>query len=179
MLGVTNPQPMLIAGDRAIQANNWQEASIHFNNAIDTRQLNSAGMAVAYWNIHIAESNLHHIDKDMEALLGFIVYGYDFAEAPWPSFKRWRNEFRLERKLNHAFALMQANWANHNSYSCRSKLFACYIKTKSLIEIFERAVPFCKNRTVQSIKISDKKKIMQTNVACSDNSIETYYFVNQ
>lgn len=172
------PQPFLRAGDKAIRSGNWKEASISFKAAINTGRLNKGGMSIAYWNIHIAEYNLKHIDLDMDAVLGFIVYGSEFAESTQSLFKQWGKKFKLKRKLNYAIALIQATWASRNNHSCRSEIFSCYIASKSLIRIFELIIPFCVDRKVNNILIKNKGQTLRANITCSSGVESEIYYEN-
>ena len=173
-----DPQECIVAGGRALEHHQWQEASMHFNNAIDSGYLNDVNMAISYWNIHIAEVNLGNVDKDMEALLGFIVWCRALDESPWPLMQAWKKKFKLKYKSLLAHIMMQAEWANRNSYSCRSELFSCYVANKGLIRILEKNT-FCRGLGVKRVFVPGNKRILRANITCSDDSKETYYFITR
>ncbi|KKM60736.1 hypothetical protein LCGC14_1538830 [marine sediment metagenome] len=171
-----NPQEFLQSGEVALQAGNWQEASDNFYKAINTNELNIGGQAVSYWNVFISERNMNHVDKSMEALLAFIVYGSDFVTSNDPNFKMWARKFNVKLKLNYSIVLIQAVWAKRNNYSCKSKLFACYVPTEKLINVFEETIPFCGNsKDIIGAGIINKDNIIKFEIQCRDGT-ETYYF---
>jgi len=174
-----NTQEHIQAGDIALQTNNWAEASINFQAALDSGELNIIGRAICYWNVHLAENNLGNTNKDMAALLGFIVYGSDYLRSQQSLPKWFEDGLLLKQKLSIAIALIQATWAAKNSYSCRSKIFSCYVKSKRYIDIFEKTIPFCMKDEVLNIKIIDHNTTFETDVVCGSKTKDyhkKYYF---
>lgn len=175
----TSPQQYMQAGDEALKANNWPEVSANFQSAINTNRLNTAGMAISYWNIHIAERAMNHTDNSMDALLGFIVHGSDFLDGPSYMTYRLAKRFKMKRKLHHAIALIQATWASRNNHSCRSRDFPCYIRSIPLVDVFERTIPFCKDKELRVIKVVEDNSLLRADVTCVEESgldYENYYF---
>lgn len=171
-----NPQQFLQAGEVALEAGQWQEASDNFNKAIGTNVLNIGGQTISYWNIYIAEQNLGDTDESMMALLAFNVYGADWFTSENPRLKIMATQFNVKRKLIYGIAMLQAVWAHRNKYSCRSELFACFIPAVQLIRVFEEQIPFCGDRSkIVGGSMDREGTSIRMNVKCPDK-IETYYF---
>jgi hypothetical protein len=176
LLAFSSPQSLLKSGEAAMRSGNWQEASNFFHEAIKTNRLNEGGQAMSYWNIHVAERNMRHLDESMEAMLGFIIYGSLFIESSYPDLDRWDNQFKAKKKLGYSIALVQAIWARSNNYSCRSEVHSCYVQNEKLIKVFEDYMPFCGNtKNIMGGESSYNKNIIKLNVQCT-NTTETYYF---
>jgi len=87
------------------------QAREDFGAAIGTGELNDAGRVLAYWHIHLAESELGHEDLSAEAASSFIVVAEDLLRDPSTARSDFVEQFDLHRRLAQARALMSATWA--------------------------------------------------------------------
>lgn len=178
LLSYTNPAPLIFEGQKAIDNKQWENAVTYFETAIDTGMLNTLGMTTSYWNIYLAEDKLGHTDNSMTALLGFLSYGYEVYTQKDAWSKKWAKRFRLKFRLDYGFAVLQAKWAARNKYSCRSRIFACYIDNKKLISVFAKTIPFCSSITSYRMNIVSKDRTIITNIKCMGEN-NSYYFITK
>ncbi|KKK81599.1 hypothetical protein LCGC14_2811850, partial [marine sediment metagenome] len=96
----------LMWGNEALQKENWKTASLYFEYAIDTNDLNEIGYIMAYWNVHNCQMKLNNADESASALLGFIVHTTDYIKRMerhkliWAF--SWIKKFKAERRLLYA-----------------------------------------------------------------------------
>ena len=170
------PQVFLQLGEDAMRAGDWPAASFNFKEAIKTGYLNEAGLAISYWNIHVAEDKLSNTDDSMYALLAFTVYGKDYLDSE--SYNDiGKKSFSLTNKLDYASTMLQAEWASRNNYSCREKIFACPISGDRMIGLFHTKIPFCKGSVVSKVSGEKEDPFLKLNIGCSNGLHETYYFI--
>ncbi len=165
----------LMWGNEALQKENWKTASLYFEYAIDTNDLNEIGYIMAYWNVHNCQMKLNNADESASALLGFIVHTTDYIKRMerhkliWAF--SWIKKFKAERRLLYAEVLLIAYWAAKNNYSCRSKIFMCYLPRMRFLEVYKKRIPFCSS----DVKIDIDGDYTTVDVIC-DGENEMYYF---
>lgn len=166
-------------GENAVLNEDWNKATYCYTKALDSYGLsnNYAGRFICYWNIHLAESHLKNVDKSMDALLGFIVYGSLFNKEYPNMFEEEKKEFGLFNKLNYSISLLQAVWASENKYSCRSELYPCYLPDPKLISVFKNNIPFCEKGLVLGLNSKKDNELLVVSAQCTGDK-EKYFFTD-
>ena len=76
--------------------------------------------------------------------------------------------FDAKRKLKFANMALQAYWAGENNYTCRSKMFSCFIYSEDNISIFKETIPFCKESELHGYKINRIGSLLETDILCCE-----------
>lgn len=168
-----SPGAHLMQGEQDLGYRRYDHALYHFQQAIASNALNDAGMSMAYWNVYVCGRSLHRMDVMAIGLVGFITYATSFVEQNDVTANRWAKEFKIKGRLGYSKSKLDALWAEHNPYTCRTPMYPCYLSNPVLLKFYFMAIGFCNNNLVFS------ENNTRAVAHCPDGTTETYYFYHE
>ena len=178
---------LLDNGFNDLKHGDYARAVDHFNAALATGDLNDTGRILIYWQIHLAERELGHVDQCAEAATEFVVISQEVLMGVSPDAedviaqKDFIERFDLRKKLAQARATLSAIWMERVPEYGASEGFPIRVRSRQEIVYFLNLANVCQGDNHPKVDLQDtSSNTLHVVIKCSNgNPGHDYFFTGK